>query len=53
MMGDSVYLALFKADFSDLKQIKGELRLKIHYRSVLGCETERSDSCKLSLNVIN
>ena len=49
MMGDVQHLVLFKTDFSNNENIKGNLIFKCPYRSILRVEHDKKDSKKLNL----
>ena len=53
MMGDSSYLALFKADFSDLNNINGTMVLKCSYRDILYVDIHRKDQQRINLTIVS
>ena len=52
MMGDSIYLVLFKADFTDLNNIKGMLVMKAEYRDITQVDQHRADPSRLRLHTL-
>jgi len=52
MMGDSIFFVLFKADFSDITNIKGVLRFKCPHKFIVDCSIDRNDPKRLMLVVL-
>ena len=50
-MGDPFWLCLFKADFSDKNNIKGDLRVKISVSKISDITFDKNDSKKINLTV--
>lgn len=50
-MGDPFWLCLFKADFSDKSNIKGDLRVKISISKISDITFDKNDSKKINLIV--
>ena len=51
MMGDTTYFVLFKADFSNMRKIKGVLKYKCQHKFILSTITEKQDSNRLNLTI--
>ena len=51
MMGDTTYFILFKADFTNMKQIKGQLKYKCQHKFILSTTVEKQDSNRLNLTI--
>ena len=51
IMGDPHYLCLFKADFSDRNNIKGDLRVKIHVTQIADISFDKKEFKHLNLIV--
>ena len=50
-MGDPFWLCLFKADFSDKNNIKGDLRVKVHLSKLSDITLDKNDGKKLNLTM--
>ena len=51
MMGDTTYFVLFKADFSNMRKIKGQLKYKCQHKFILQTLIEKQDSNRLNLTI--
>ena len=50
-MGDTTYFVLFKADFSNMRKIKGQLKYKCQHKFILATIIEKQDSNRLNLTI--
>lgn len=50
-MIDPVWLLLFRADYTDKENIKGQLQVKIKLDSIKDVHAEKESSCKLKLTI--
>ena len=51
VMGDPVWLCLFKADFTDKQVIRGDLRVKLKIRNIEDLSIEEKEPKRLNLTV--
>lgn len=48
MMGDAIWLCLFKADFSDKKTVRGNLKIKMRIQDFEEVTLDKNDTKKMA-----